>query len=209
MRSAWLLALGLLATVDAVGAQSPELLSRIDAQTAARVVPVLEVAAVDSLPMGALESKVLEGVAKRVPPARIGQAVSDLADELRSVRQELRTRRPATVFSDDEVVAAARAVRQGVTVDALDDLWSARTDQTPLEVPVTVMGELVRRGVAVPEAAALMGHVVRTDVSLHLAAQIPGEFDGAVGSAATPVDALTQALRALDIPVPPGRRPGG
>lgn len=209
MRYLWLLALGVLAGVEPALAQDADLLSRIDAETAEAVTPILEAAQRDSLPMGALESKVLEGVAKRVPAARIGQAVAQLAGELRTVRGELRQRLPAVAFSDAELVAAARAVRQGATPDALDDLWAARTDSGPMEIPVTVLGELVRRGVPVDDAAELMGHVIRTDVPLHLAAQIPGEFDGALGRAETPVDALAEALRALNIPNPPARRPGG
>lgn len=209
MRPLWLLALGVLAGVEPALAQDTDLLSRIDAETAEAVTPVLEEARRDSLPMRALESKVLEGVAKREPPARIGQAVADLAGELRTVRGELRERLPSEAFSDAEIVAAARAVRQGATMDSLDDLWEARTGATPLEVPVTVFGELVRRGIPVEEASGLMEHVIRTEVPLHLAAQIPGEFDGALGRAETPVDALTEALRALEIPNPPGRRPGG
>lgn len=201
--------LGLFLTVKPAVGQSPDLLSRIDEETATAVVPILERARRDSLPTGALESKVLEGVAKRVPPQRIAQAVTQLAAELRSVRTGLRERLPAEAFSEGEVVAAARAVRQGVPVDALDDLWHARTNQVPLDVPVTVLGELVRRGVPVDEASGLMTHVLQTGVPMHLAAQIPGRFDGAMGNATTPVDALTQALRVLEIPNPPGRRPGG
>lgn len=209
MRSGFTAFLGLFLTVQPIVGQSPDLLSRIDDETAAAVVPVLEAAQRDSLPTRALESKVLEGVAKRVPPQRIAQAVTQLADELRSVRTGLRDQLPAESFSEGEVVAAARAVRNGVPVDALDDLWTARTDRAPLDVPVTVLGELVRRGIPVDEASELMTHVLRTGVPMHLAAQIPGTFDGAMGNAATPVDALTQALRVLEIPDPPGRRPGG
>lgn len=209
MRPLWLLALGVLAGVEPALAQDTDLLSRIDAETAEAVTPILEEARSDSLPMGALESKVLEGVAKNVPPPRIGQAVAQLAGELRTVRGELRERLPLQAFSDAEIVAAARAVRQGASYDALGDLWTARTDSTPLEVPVTVLGELVRRGVPVPEASAVMGHVVRSNVPLHRAAQIPGKLDGAMGRVQTPGDALAEALRMLDIPNPPGRRPGG
>ena len=209
MRSVLLLALAVLVGAPTVVAQSPELLSRIDERTAGVVTPLLEAAAADSLPMTALESKVLEGVAKRVPPERIGQAVAQLADELGRVRRDLRQRLPATSFTDAEVVAAARAVRQGATVDALEELWNARSGAMRLEVPVTVLGELVRRGIPVSDATGLMTHVIRTGVPVHLAAQIPGEFDGALGTAATPVEALTQALRVLEIPDPPGRRPGG
>ncbi len=201
--------MGVLAGAEPALAQDTALLSRIDAETAEAVAPILEEARRDSLPMDALESKVLEGVAKNVPAPRIGQAVAQLAGELRTVRGELRSRMPGEAFSDAEIVAAARAVRQGASVDALDEVWGARTDSTPLEVPVTVLGELVRRGVPVAEASAVMGHVVRSDVPLHRAAQIPGELDGVLGRVQSPADALAEALRMLDIPNPPGRRPGG
>lgn len=209
MRPLGLLALGLLVGVEPALAQDIDLLSRIDAETAEAVTPILEEARRDSLPMRALESKVLEGVAKRVPPARIGQAVAQLAGELRTVRGELRSRMPSESLLDVEIVAAARAVRQGASFDALDEVWEARTGSTPLEVPVTVLGELVRRGVPVAEASAVMGHVVRSEVPLQRAAQIPGELDGVLGRVQSPAEALAEALRMLDIPNPPGRRPGG
>ncbi|MDX1648003.1 MAG: hypothetical protein R3304_12725 [Longimicrobiales bacterium] len=209
MRTAFLLTLGLLATHHPLAAQSAELLSRIDAETADVVVPILEEAARDSLPVDALESKVLEGMAKRVPPERIGPAVAQLADEFRDVRGALRQRLPSEAFTDSEIVAAARAARQGATIDALEELWEARPDGGVLEVPVTVLGELVRRGIPLDEASGLMTFVVRERVPLHVAAQIPGKIDGAMGNASTPVEALTRALRTLNIPDPPGRRPGG
>lgn len=209
MRSTLLVGFGLLVTVQAAAGQSAELLSRIDEQTAAAVAPVLEEALRDSLPAAALESKVLEGVTKGVAASRIAEALTGLAAEFRAVRTALRERLPSTEFSDAEIVAAARAVRQGATEDAIGALWRARPDPVPLEVPVTVLGELVRRGIPVDEASELMTHVVQTEVPLHLAAQIPGKVDGALGTAGTPVDALTQALRVLEIPNPPGRRPGG
>lgn len=209
MRPTFLVGLGLLVAVQAAAGQSAELLSRIDEQTAAAVTPVLEEARRDSLPVGALESKVLEGVAKGVAAQRIAQALTGLAAEFRAVRTALRERLPSTAFSDAEIVAAARAVRQGVTEDAIGALWRARPEPMPLEVPVTVLGELVRRGIPVDDASELMTHVIETEVPLHLAAQIPGKIDGALGTAGTPVDALAQALRVLEIPNPPGRRPGG
>lgn len=209
MRLAWLAVLAVgLGSPGPVEAQDPEFLSRLDRETAASVTPVLQAASRDSLPMGALESKVLEGIAKRVPPARIGEVVTELAAELRGAREGLRERLPSATFTDGEIVATARAVRSGVPIDALDDLWTARSGDSPLDVPVTVLAELVRRGIPTAEASELMSYVVRTNVPLHLAAQIPGKVDTALGSAESPVAALTQALRVLNIP-PPGRRPGG
>jgi hypothetical protein len=193
----------------AARAQSPDFRSRIDEQTAAVVMPVLEEAARDSLPLHALESKVLEGITKRVPPERIGPVVAQMASEFRSVRAELRTRLPGVPFTDDEIVASARAVRENVPVERVAELWSARQGREPMAVSVTVLGELVRRGVPAAEAAQAMGHVVRAGVPVEVAAQIPGRVDGALGAAGNPGAALNEALRVLEIPAPRGRGPGG
>jgi len=192
----------------ALSAQGVDLASRVDAQTLAVVRPVLEAAARDSLPRLALESKVLEGAAKNVPPARIGQVVAQLAEDLRVARSRLREGLPGQPLLDGEVVAVATAARQGVGVEISRALWQARGDGASLEVAVTVLGELVRRGVPVDEAASLMTHVVRTSVPLPVTAQIPGKFDSAAGGGAPPGRALGEALRALNIPDPPGRGAG-
>ncbi len=190
-------------------AQDAEFESRLDAATLAAVRPILDAAERDSLPRQALQSKVLEGLAKDVAPEQIGRVVSGLALELRSARSGLRGRLPDQPLFDGEVVAVATAARHGIGIDVVQSLWASRTDGASLEVPVTVLGELVRRGVPVDDAANLMTHVVATSVPLPVAAQIPGKFDGAIGSGASAAAALGRALRALNIPSPPGRRPRG
>lgn len=204
-----LLAICCLHLPSPASAQDPDFASRLDAETLSVVRPILEEAARDSLPMQALQDKVLEGVAKRVPGPAIGRALADLAAEFRTARTGLKERMASVELRDGEVVAAAMAVRQGVSFDMLQDIWASRPEGAALEVPVTVLAELVRRGVPVEEAAEIMTHVVQTGVPLHLAAQIPGKFDGALGSGLSGVAALTEALRVLNIPNPPGRRPGG
>ncbi len=191
----------------AVSAQVGDLAARAGPETLAAVQGILDEAAGDSLPVRALESKVLEGVAKNVPPERIGQVVARLAGELRAVRAALREALPDQPLLDGEVVAVATAARQGLDVETVRPLWVSRSEGEggSLEVPLTVLGELVRRGVPVPDAVSLMTHVVATSVPLPVAAQIPGKFDGAVGSGASPAAALGQALRNLNIPDPPGR----
>lgn len=193
----------------AVEGQDPDFASRVEAATLAVVLPILEAAAQDSLPIKALQSKVLEGMAKNVAPGRIGQVVSGLVDEFRRVRSALRTGLPSEALGDGEVVAAAMAARQGIAFEVVQTLWEAKSNGGSLEVPVTVLSELVRRGIPVGDAVALMTHVVRTSVPLSLAAQIPGKFDGARGAGAPPAAALVEALRVLNIPTPPGRRPNG
>lgn len=210
MRLAWLLLSGVcLCSPSVVDGQDPDFASRLDAPTLAAVRPILDAAARDSLPIQALQSKVLEGLAKNVPSEQIGQVVAGLADEFRSARSALRAGLPSNTLSEGEVVAAAMAARQGIAFEVVQALWESKPNGGSLEVPVTVLSELVRRGIPVDEAATLITHVVRTSVPLHLAAQIPGKFDGALGSGAPPAAALVEALRALNIPNPPGRRPNG
>jgi hypothetical protein len=187
--------------------QSGDFDARVGAATRAAVQPTLDAATRDSLPLGTLRSKVLEGVAKGVPPERIGAVLSELAGELRTARGALRQELPGRPIQDGEVVAVALATRQGIAPDVVRALWASRTDGGSLEIPVTVLSELVRRGVPVDDASAVMAHVVRSAVPLQLAAQLPGKVDGALGAGAQPSAALGEALRALEIPAPPGRRP--
>lgn len=190
-----------------VGGQEPDFAGRVDDRTLEAVRPVLVEAARDSLPMEALRAKVLEGVAKRVPPEQIGRVVLDLADELRTVRTGLRQRMPSIRVGDGELLAAALATRHGVSFDLLHEVWTSRPEGARLDVPVTVLGELARRGIPARDATDLMAHVVRERVPVHLAAQIPGTFDGARGRGMPAAAALAQTLRVLNIPDPPGRRP--
>ena len=191
----------------AASAQAGDWDARLDDATRAAVEATLSEAVRDSLPLGALRSKVLEGVAKAVPPERIGQVVADFADELRAARSMLRESLPGRPIEDGEVAAVAMATRQGLGPEVVRSLWASRPNGGSLEIPVTVLSELVRRGVSPGDASAVMAHVVRTAVPLHVAAQLPGKIDGALGAGVPPSAALGQALRTLNIPEPPGRRP--
>lgn len=192
-----------LLVVSPVAGQGTPLSSRVDASTLREVQPVLEAASRDSLPVAALESKVLEGVAKGVRPEQIGAVVRDLAEELRGARLALREELPRRPIADGEIVAAAMARRQGVGPETLRALWASSPEGGSLEIPMTVLGELVRRGVPVDEAASAMAQVVRGGIPMHVAAQIPGRVDGAMQSGAPPGRALTEALRNLNVPEPP------
>lgn len=202
-----------LAIPESVTAQDPDFESRVPPEVLSVVRPVLQQASADGLPVSALQAKVLEGMAKRVPAQRIGEVVAGLAGEFRAVRAGLQEQLPSVALTDPELVAAAMASRQGVPTDALARVWQSRPDASTMEVPVTVLGELVRRGVPIPDAVGVMSHVVNSRVPMNVAAQIPGRFDGARGPDTPPGAALGQALRMLNIPDPPirgkGRGPGG
>jgi len=209
------LAVGLVALFASVGdlrAQAPSLESRVDARTLELVTPLLAAAERDALPVGALRAKVLEGAAKNRPPELIAQVVGQFADDLRATRDALRVVQAGAPVGGGELVAATLARQQGIPIEALAELWVARRGGQTLEIPVTVLSELVRRGVPVADAAALMGHILGSGVPLDRAALIPGRLDGATRPGVAPPEALERALRDLDIPAPPrtpGPPPGG
>ncbi len=190
------------------GQETAELASRVDAETLARVRPVLDAALRDSLPVDELRAKVLEGVAKRRPPELIGRVVEDLARELRDVRAELRRALPEAPISGPEVSAARLARQRGAPVEAIAEVLSSRPPGVALEVPVTVLGELVGRGVPAGGASELVRHIVSTRVPLERAVRIPDRLDGALGRGVAAPAALERALRELGIPGPPADRPG-
>lgn len=200
--------LAIAALAGPLAAQGTGLAGRVDDATLREVRPILDEAVRDSLPVGALESKVLEGVAKRRPAEEIGRVVRDLAQDFRAARAAIRDVLSGRPVADGEVVAAAMATRQGVSPEALRELLTSRPDGGSMEIPVTVLTELVRRGVPVGEASAAISQVVRNGVSMQLAAQIPGRVDGAIGSGAPPGQALAAVLRNLNLPAPQGRGRG-
>lgn len=198
-----------LASVIPFGAsaQDPSFESRVDRPMLELVAPVLAAAERDSLPVEALRAKVLEGATKNRPPQLVAQVVGRLADDFRTTRAELRQHIPNASIAAEELVAAAFARQQNVPVESMADLWTARTSGQRLEIPLTVMAELVRRGVPAADAAALMRHVLSSGIPLERAALIPGRFDGLANPGVAPPEALERALRDLDIPSPP-RSPG-
>lgn len=202
-----LVVLAWLALPGAASAQLRDFDARLDEATRRAVAPVLAAASSDSLPVGALQSKALEGIAKERPPEQIGQVVAELADELRAARALLRSAPADHPVSDREIVAVALATRRGLAPDVVRSLSASRPDGGSLEIPVMVLSELVQKGVPAAEASAVVGHVLRTAVPLQLAAQLPGKVDGALVAGAAPSAALVEALRTLNIPAPPGRRP--
>jgi len=206
--TAWVVLSASIAFALPVAAQSPALSGRVDGATLSAVQPVLDAAARDSLPLAALESKVLEGVAKRRPAGEIGRVVSELAQDFRDARAVIREGLPGRPVVAGEIVATAMARRQGVSPEVLHALLATSPDAGSMEIPVTVLTELVRRGVPVEEASAAMTQVVRAAVPMQIAAQIPGRVDGAIGSGAPPGQALAAALRNLNIPSSPGRGRG-
>lgn len=205
----WLLAL--LAAAPGTGAQTavarPPLEQRLDPQLLAELQPVFAAARRDSLPVRALEDKALEGAAKRVPPERIVAAVRRLADDLRLGRTALRQGAPALPLDDEDVVAAADAHRRGVPASEIVALRARAPAAASLLVALTVLGDLVQRGVPADRARAALVELLEAGVTTQQIIEIPARVDAALRVGAPPVEALNSALPQQLRPVTPPTRP--
>lgn len=193
-----------LAVLVAAGALPLEgqrrLEGRVDPQTLAALRPVLEQGQRDSVPIAALEDKALEGAAKRVPPERIVAAVRQLEAELRAARALLRAARPNARIADVEMIAAADSRRRAVPSAEIATLAERIPVTTGLFVPLTVLGDLVQRGVPAAEARRVLVELLANGVSPEQLAEIPGRVDVALRVGAPPLEAFHSAL---PIPVRP------
>lgn len=173
---------------------------RLDAATLAALRPLFELARRDSLPVTALEDKGLEGAAKRIPPERIVAAVQQLAQDLRAARGLLREARPRGPISDGEILAAADAPRRGVPADEIAALGANAPPAVSLLVPLTVLGDLVQRGIPAGEARRVIEELLAAGISAEQLAEIPPRVDVALRVGAPPSEAFRSAL---PIPVRP------
>ncbi|MBI4499527.1 MAG: hypothetical protein HY700_00030 [Gemmatimonadetes bacterium] len=171
----------------------PPLQGRVDPATLAALRPVLAAAAAESLPTRPLEDKALEGVAKRVPSARIIDAVQQLVTSLREARGLLRSGSPAPTPSEAEIVAAADARRRGVPSEEIAAL-RREAASSPLVVPLTILSDLVERGVPADQARSVIAEMASRGTPMAQIAQIPGRVDVALRVGASPAEALRGAL---------------
>ena len=202
MRVVLLLTLSLL-HVTALRGQDEVLRRRLDPATYEALRPVLDDARQDSLPVHALEAKALEGAAKRRPSDQIVATVGRFAEELRAARRMLREAVPHAALADGEVVAAAEARRQGARPEDVVAVRRSAPAGTPLEVPIALLGELVRREIPVAEAREVIEHLVVTNVSQQRMIEVLQRVDVALRVGAPPGQALGTALSSLGIPAPP------
>lgn len=178
---------------------------RLEPSTYTAILPVLEAARRDALPLRALEAKALEGAAKRRPGPQIVAAVAQLASDLKSARELLSGGSAPPGPPDGDVIAAAEALRRGVSPEEIAALKRAAPPDTRLDVPLVVLGALVERGVPAEEARRVLEHLLAAGVPAGRLVDIPARVDIALRVGAPPVPALHSALQGMGIPVPPGK----
>lgn len=147
MRTTSLLLLAGLVIPAALRAQDPRLERRLDPETRATVVAIIDSARASGLPVEPLVDRALEGAAKRADPARIIAAVQLLATELGAARTAL-----GPSSTSPELEAGASALRAGVRPADLTVLRERRTQS--LTVALAALTDLVTSGVPVDSATA-------------------------------------------------------
>ncbi|HKI96126.1 MAG TPA: hypothetical protein VJ992_12640 [Gemmatimonadales bacterium] len=196
----------LTATTLAAQGGSP-LQQRLDRQTFEAVRAIMDSARAYSVPTGPLADKALEGAAKHVPAARILAAVRQLRNELADARGLLRAGAPGAPLGTEEIVAAADAQRRGVPAADVTQLRHDVPTATSLVVPLTVLGDLIQRGVPADQARGVIEQLVTAGVSAQQIADVPSRMDVGLKVGAPPLDALRSASPIPLHPLPP-TRPG-
>ena len=197
----------------ALGAQA----ARLDSTLRAVLEPAFERARRDSVPLEILEAKAAEGLAKRRPQAQIVAVVTQLASDVASARAMLRRAAPDAVLPAQELVAAADAIRLGVPEPDIEALRRTAPGQVVLDIPFSILGALVERGVPAGAAQQVIREMITADVPQGRMVELPARLDIALRVGAGPTAALNSALQGLGIPVGPlpvppvdvpGRPPG-
>lgn len=138
--------LAALLLVTQVAVQDPRL-ERLDPDTRAAVVAVVDSAHGAGLPVEPIIQRALEGVTKGAAGARIVAAVRRLTVDLGTARTAL-----GTSASEAELEAGVAALRAGATPDVLANLRDVR--RPPLTIALSVLADLVASGVPADTAAA-------------------------------------------------------
>lgn len=116
-------------------------LARLESNVRYRVEVLIDSARIYGLPTAPLQSKALEGAAKRADARSIIVEVTRVFRSLRDARVALGNK-----VKDDELAAAAGAIRVGITQAELAALARSREEKV-LTVPLVVLTDLVTRGV--------------------------------------------------------------
>lgn len=140
--------LTMLLLMTQVAVQDPRL-ERLDPETRALVVSVVDSARLAGLPSEPLIQRALEGATKGAPSPRIVAAVRRLATDLGTARGALGSQATAP-----ELEAGVAALRAGAGPQVLTQLRDAR--RPPLTMALAVLADLVTSGVPVDSASAIV-----------------------------------------------------
>lgn len=179
-------------------AQDRRLSERLDPAAVRAVTAVIDSATREGLPAEPLIQKALEGGAKRIPPDRIVAAVSALRGALGQARDAI-----GPSAEPQEIVVGAFWLRSGGRPGDLTRL-KARAGRRSVVVALTVLTDLVQRGVAPAEAVGSLDRLIGTGVADADLLRVRDRVARAVLDG-NPADAALQGELARL--APPGARP--
>lgn len=140
--------MALLLVIAQNPAQDPRY-ERLDPDTRARVVPIVDSARGVGLPSEPLIQRALEGATKNAAGDRIVAAVRRLAVDLGTAREALGTK-----ATTPELEAGVAALRAGATPAVLTRIHDVR--RPPVTMALAVLADLVASGVPADSAAAAL-----------------------------------------------------
>jgi hypothetical protein len=154
-----------------------------------RLQQLVDRATSDGLPVDMIVSKVREGLAKGVDPARIETAAVRIADSLRAAQTYLGARRTPRL-----VRAVAEARLAGVALTAVDPL--VKSDRPEAQRAVEVVTDLSLRGYPAERTAAMLTVLMARDAGA--IDRVPGTLEAIrqeyALTQAEAVDALSRGL---------------
>lgn len=170
------------------GERTPDerLQGRLSDPARRQVLAIVDSARGERLPADELVTRALEGASKRAPDDRIVAAVRRLRAALAESRRAL-----GQQASGEEVAAGASAIQARVPTGVLASLRRERAG-SPMTVPISVLTDLIARGVPVDTAAGAVLALVRADDATLVAFRRDVERDIAVGA----MPAAAAAIRA-------------
>jgi hypothetical protein len=171
--------------------QEERLRGRVDAQTYAAVVPLLEHARAEGLPVEPLVEKALEGVTKGASGPRVVEAVRGLSARLERARSSL-----GLAATEAELSAAAAALYVGAPPELIARVGRTRS-KAELDARLNALAYLLQRGVAPGPAADLLVSLLRAGLADRDLLLLQQRVDEEIRSGAAPLGAAQAEARRL------------
>ncbi len=182
--------------------RSVDPLYKLDPQTRYAVEILLDSARAAGLPYGLLESKALEGITKRASGREILTAVRRVHRTLIESRSAL-----GPTATADELTAGANALRAGISTSELSRIAASRGNKSSLTVPLIVLSDLVRRGVARDTASLTINQLIQNGAADDDFLGLRHNVERDIVSGTDPGVALLSRARQLPTRGPPNAGP--
>ncbi|WP_373044232.1 hypothetical protein [Vulgatibacter sp.] len=186
-------------TVEAIVARGTA--RGLDANALTAALASVEKAAARGLPVAGIADKVLEGIAKGIPPARLLPVVDGMVFRLAEADTALARVHVSLDGRPELVEAGAEALRRGAGRDALvalaAEVGNAPVPAEQLGLAIRELGDLAAVRAATPTAGLALGRMVARGYAAGAIAEISDRVAAGTSEGAAPADLLEEiAVRA-------------